>query len=104
MNTSAYQQVRDAILQKKQVIARYQQKYREMCPHSIGWKRGREQALFLQFAGESSSGLGNPEDNWRCIPIAQLEIIEIRAGQWYTASNHSRKSTCIDTIDVEVSF
>ena len=99
-----YQLIRSAILGKQQVIAIYNGLTREMCPHTIGLKKGKEQALFLQFAGGSSSGLSNPEDNWRCIPLERLQILLVRDGEWYTAANHSRKSTCIDQIDVEVTY
>jgi hypothetical protein len=99
-----YEQIKTAILEKRQVIAIYNGLRREMCPHAIGLKKGREQALFIQFAGESNSGLGNPEDNWRCTPLAKLELLEIRDGEWHTAMNHSRRSTCLDWIDVEVTY
>lgn len=99
--SSTYDLVRDAVVNKKQVIAFYNGYRREMCPHAIGWKKGKEQVLFLQFAGESSSGLSRPEDNWRCIPLDRLDVTEVRIGEWHTADNHSRKQTCIDRIDVE---
>ena len=104
--THTYATVRSAIAEKRHVIARYNGFVREMCPHVIGTKNGREQALFYQFGGSSSSGLspiGSPS-NWRCIPLQTIEIIEIRDGEWYTAHNHSRPQTCVDDIDLEVSF
>ena len=102
---STYQIVRDAIINKKQIIGFYDGHPREMCPHVIGSKNGREQALFYQFGGSSKSGLGPPgaRENWRCIPIEGLQQVSSRDGAWHTAPNHSRPQTCVDDIDVEVS-
>jgi hypothetical protein len=103
---SNYDVVREAILNKQQIIATYNGHYREICPHVIGTKNGRRQALFYQFGGSSSSGVitMGSEKNWRCIPIDDLMIHEVRDGDWYTADNHSREQTCVDSIDVEVDF
>ena len=104
--SSSYSVIRDAIVNKKQVLAVYQGFPREMCPHVIGTKKDVEQALFYQFGGESSSGLkpaGSP-GNWRCMPISELSNVSSRAGEWHTGSNHSRKQTCVDIVDVEVSL
>ena len=98
----SYAAIRAAILNKQQVLGNYQGYYRELCPHTLGLKNGREQALFIQFGGESSSGLSDdPTRNWRCIPLADFELIEVRDGEWHTASNHSRPQTCVDDVDVE---
>ncbi len=43
-----YALIQQAILNKDQVIATYQGHRREMCPHVIGTKHGRRQALFYQ--------------------------------------------------------
>lgn len=97
--------VRDAIIRKQQIIADYNGYRREMCPHVVGRKNGRVQALFLQFGGGSSSGLSDdPEDNWRCIPVEDLKNVESRDGEWHTAPNHSTKQTCVDDIEVEVEY
>ena len=111
---SAYEMIRQAILNREQVVATYHGYRREMCPHVIGrkWKKDRkgnftmqeEHALFYQFGGQSSSGLkpdGSP-DNWRCIQLDDLENVTTRPGAWHTAPNHSRPQTCVDDIDVEV--
>lgn len=100
---TVYQIVRQAIIDKKQIIATYTGHVREMCPHAIGTKNGREQALFFQFAGGSSSGLP-PEGEWRCIPIAGLSNVSVKDGPWHTGANHSKVQSCVDTIDVEVDY
>ena len=62
-----YQVIRDAIVNKRIIKGTYQGHAREMCPHVLGRnKRHQEQALFYQFAGSSSSGLGavGSPNNW----------------------------------------
>ena len=104
MATSTYDLVRQAIIEKKQIHATYGGHHREMCPHVIGTKNGRQQALFYQHGGSSSSGLGRPEQNWRCIPLDGLTNVTIHDGDWHSYSNHSQDQTCVDVIDVEVSY
>ena|ERR1700689_700931 len=101
--SNAYSLVRQAILDKHQIIATYKGHLREMCPLAIGMKNGRPQALFFQFGGTSSTGLP-PGGEWRCIPIEGLEGTMSRAGDWHSAPNHSQPQTCVDVIDVEIAF
>jgi hypothetical protein len=96
----AYSIVRQAILDKDQIVATYQGHRRELCPHVIGTKGGRRQALFFQFGGSSSSGLP-PGGEWRCMPIDGLGDVTSRSGQWHTGA-HTRPQTCVDDVDVEV--
>jgi hypothetical protein len=99
-----YELIRDAILNKKQIIATYNGFVRQMCPHTLGHKHGRPHALFYQFAGGSSQGLDptNPTANWRCLLVDELSGVLTCEGPWYTAPNYSRPQTCVDEIEVEV--
>lgn len=99
-----YDLIREAIVSRQQIIADYNGHRRELCPHAIGTKNGREQALFVQFGGGSASGLGRPEENWRCIPVGGLTNVSVRSGEWHTASNHSQQQRCVDDIDIEVEY
>lgn len=101
--SDSYDIIRDAIAEKKQIIATYKGHHREMCPHAIGTKNGRAQAICFQFAGGSSQGLP-PEGAWRCLAIDELSDLSVRDGDWHTASNHSQPNTCIDEIDLEVDY
>jgi hypothetical protein len=104
MASATYQIVREAIEKKLHVIGTYNGFHRVMCPHTIGIsKKGEEQALFYQFAGESKSGLGPDGDpgNWRCIPLRQLQNVTTASGAWHTAPNHSRPQTCVADVDLE---
>jgi hypothetical protein len=106
VSNDIYNLVRQAIENKQQVIATYDGHYREMCPHVIGTKRGRAQALFYQFGGTSRSGLGLPgsPDNWRCIPISKMTNVSGKDGEWHTATKHTRRQTCVINIDKEVAY
>ena len=101
----SYDLIRQAILEKKIVHATYKQQHREMCPHALGTKNGKQQALFYQFGGESNSRPIEPDGssaNWRCLEIAQLSNVRLFDDYWHTAPNHSRPQTCVGDIDVEV--
>jgi len=98
--------LRQAIIEKNVVIANYRGHTREMCPHMIGKKNNRTQALLYQFAGGSDSGLkpdGSPS-NWRCLRIGELSQVSVRksAGEWHTASNYSTIQTCVGEVDVKI--
>ena len=103
-----YQIIRQAIIEKKIIVAMYDGLERIMCPHVIGTNRqGRPQALSYQFDGQSSSRPIQPDGspvNWRCIDLSKLTSVEAIEGEWHTAPNHSRPQTCVANIDVEVQF
>ena len=104
-NEPNYDLIRQAIVEKKQIHATYGGHHREMCPHVIGTKNGRAQALFFQFAGGSSSGLP-PEGEWRCIPIDGLTDVSIHDGDWHSGTRQpdGPPQSCVDDIDVEVPY
>jgi hypothetical protein len=105
--TEIFTMIREAILNKNIIIASYHGHVREMCPHVIGKKNGYAQALFYQFAGDSSSGLqsdGSPA-NWRCLRVDELSDVSIKesVGAWHTASNYSAAAQkCVDEIEAMV--
>lgn len=101
MTSSTYNLVRQAIAQKRQVVAAYQGHIREMCPHCIGrGKEGQEQALFFQFAGGSASGLP-PGGQWRCLELSALTNVQIREGEWHSGPSHKKPQTCVKDVDLE---
>jgi hypothetical protein len=102
---TTYNLVKQAILNKQCVTCNYNGYSRIMTPHVLGTKNGKQQALFYQYAGQSSSGLSaDPNKNWRCIPIDKIENLSINNDLFQTANNHSRTQTCVDSIDVEVKY
>lgn len=100
MPSSAYALFRQAVLNKQQIVCTYQGYEREICPHCLGHKSGREKALSFQFAGGSSSGLP-PGGQWRCMFLDEVTNVRVKDGSWHTSPDHSRPNTCVDEIDVE---
>jgi hypothetical protein len=103
MMSPTYLLLRQAVLQRAPIEAEYQGLLRQMCPHALGWKNGKEKVLLYQFAGGSKHGLEPPgsPNNWRCLFVGSLTKVRVIDGDWYTASNHSRPQTCIDDVDVQ---
>jgi len=107
MPSSTYTLVREAITTKRIVVATYGGHVRELCPHAIGMKNGKEHALFYQVGGTSSTRpIGPPgsKQNWRCLDLSKLQNVGVKDGEWGTAPNHSRPQSCVDEIDVEVEY
>ena len=78
---TTYEIIARAVREKKAISAIYNGRRRVMCPHVIGTKNGRPQALFYQFAGESSTRrIGPPGDygNWRCMAVDALSDVGFR--------------------------
>jgi hypothetical protein len=99
----SYAVLRQAIVDQKQVCCDYRGFYREVCPHVIGLKRGKNHALVYQFGGQSSSGLP-PGGEWRCMDVDDITNAVIRDGPWYTGYRHTTRQTCVDQIDVEITY
>lgn len=98
-----YALIEHAIRNRELVIAEYDGFERHMCPHVLGWKGEKRQALFFQFAGGSKSGL--PAGGaWRCIPVDDLTNVRTQQGEWHSGTTAGGRMTCVDTIDIEVSF
>jgi len=103
MASQTYQIFREAVQNKKQVACSYRGLLREVCPHTLGYTGGHEQALTFQFAGQSSSGLP-PEGEWRCMILDEVKNAKIKDGPWHTANTHGRPQTCVKQVDVEVAY
>ena len=103
---SNYELIKQAIENKKQITAQYQGYYREMCPHVIGTKGGKQQALFFQFGGRSKTQgiVTSSTGKWKCLLIEGLSDVDIQDGSWHTGDGHTRQQTCVDNIDVEVDY
>jgi hypothetical protein len=99
----SYQVLRQAIIDRKQVTCIYQGLPREVCPHVIGKKRGKNHVLVFQFGGQSSRGLP-PGGEWRCMDPDTVTNAALRDGPWHTGDSHLKPQTCVDQIDVEISY
>jgi len=54
--TNVYDVIRQAIIDRQQVVCLYNGYVRECCPHAIGTTNGTARVLVYQFAGDSSRG------------------------------------------------
>jgi hypothetical protein len=107
-NLTPYEEkIRSAVQEKLPIYAIYDEHKRWMCPHVIGYKGSKMHVLSYQYQGESSKGelalpvdpLNGPPDRWRCMEVSKLIDLEILPrGIWYTAQNHSKRQTCVDSV------
>ena len=112
VSQSTYDLIRQAILEKQQVLATYHEHRRELCPHVLGEKNGKPHALVYQFGGTSRRGPLGPDgspENWRCMFVDELSDVRLRAGEWHTARptpgaapEDRTPQTCVETVDVRV--
>ena len=99
MPSDSYTLFRNAILGAQQVVCRYDDRRRELCPHIIGTnKSGEEAVLAWQFAGESSG----PLPQWRCLKLAGVSNAHSRAGRWHEGRSHRSTQTCVSDIDLDI--
>jgi hypothetical protein len=101
MTSAAYKLFRRAILEEKQVTCVYNGHYRELCPHIIGYTNDEEKVLAFQFGGSSSSKLP-PRGEWRCLLLANVEDVRLRAGPWREGGSHNQQQRCVEDIDLDV--
>jgi hypothetical protein len=104
---SAYETLKMAIQLKQNISADYKGYPRLMTPHTLGTKNGKEQCLLYQYGGKSSSATSFPENspaNWRCVVVDELENVEIVRTDPHTCDQHTKGQTCVDEVDVEISF
>jgi hypothetical protein len=76
---NVYDLIREATLRRRQVLATYNGRRRELCPH------------LFQFAGETSSMLP-PGGAWRCIPVDELVMFSFAMGRGTRARVTSARS------------
>jgi hypothetical protein len=102
--TTTYGTLRQALVDRKQVLCRYQGYYRELSLHKIGQGVDRTDRVFtFQFAGQTSQGALPPSGEWRCMRVAEIDVIEVRDGPFYSGTSKGiRPQSCVKFIDVEV--
>ena len=96
----AYELLRRAILERRQVEARFDGRPRRFCPHAIGRRDGRPRALVFQVAGHSSRGLPAGGD-WRCLAVDRLTEVSLRDGPW-RSREHSQPQHGIDEVALSI--
>ena len=100
-----YDLMKQAIQTKTSVACSYRDHYRILSPHTLGKKKGHYKVLSIQTGGDSSDGLRpTNEENWRCMFLDDILRPVAHDDPWETATNHSRKQTCIDEVHYEVAY
>jgi len=103
MPSADYQLIRRAIESEQQITCTYQGRYRELCPHIIGWTDGAERLLAWQFGGQTSGTL--PAGGaWKCLDVAKMSSIAARAGRWHAGASHRKEQTCVRDIDLDINI
>ncbi len=99
--TPTYQLIRQAVINRNQIVCAYKGYERMVCPHAIGTTNGVPRVLVYQFAGSSESGLP-PDGQWRCMDIPGMTQIRVQPGAWHTGNRHTRQQTCIKVVDLDI--
>lgn len=97
---AAYELIRRAIGERRQVEALFEGCPRRFCPHAIGTRAGQPRVLVFQIDGHSSRGLP-PGGDWRCLAIDRLSEVALRDGPWST-KEQSQPQHCIDQVDLSL--
>ena len=68
----------------------------------MGYKKLGQEAVFaFQFGGDTTSRLP-PQGDWRCLDLAGVTDVQVRAGRWHSGTRHTKTQTCIQFVDVDV--
>jgi len=100
--STIYRLIWQAARARKQITCIYGGRYREACPHILGYKKLGQEAVFaFQFGGDTASRLP-PQGDWRCLDLAGVTDVQVRAGRWHSGTRHTKTQTCIQFVDVDV--
>jgi hypothetical protein len=99
--TQTYRLFARAIIERKQILCRYEGHPRELCPIILGHSQGQEKALTYQFGGSSNSGLP-PGGEWRCLWLSKLSEVQLRDGAWHSGASHTQPQGCVEIVDLDV--
>jgi hypothetical protein len=80
--STVYRIIWKAARARKQITCMYGGRYREACPHILGYKKLGQEAVFaFQFGGDTTSRLP-PQGDWRCLDLAGVTEVQLRDGRW----------------------
>lgn len=98
-----YELISKAILEKKNIVAIYNNLEREFCPYALGLskKNQKEGVVAFQFGGESNKGFS--DGRWRNFFLEKLEGVKILDGSnvWVPADEAYDPYSFLGVIDVE---
>jgi hypothetical protein len=86
-------QLEAALQDHRPVEVSYHGRCRLICPHAMGWHRGRPMVLGYQTGGQTSTGALNadPHKRWRCLYVDEIDHVAIAdpPSQWQSADNYN---------------
>lgn len=90
-----------AIHDRDQVTATYNDRRRSFCPHALGTKGDKRHVLVYQFGGVGLDGM--PLNvGWRCLDVDKLNDVSVSPGEWHSAPNIFNPQSCMDVVEVVV--
>ena len=98
MHSASFELICCAILQRKQMICRYDGYHREVCPYIVGYSAGREMVQVYQFGGGTSDGPIRPRGDFKCFDVSKIEQPVLRDGPWHGEEKHKRRQQCVKQI------
>ena len=100
--SNSFELIKQAIIEQKCMTAVYHERLRDLCPHVLGWKDGREHALFFQVGGESEKGLAST-GSWRCLNLDELSEIETSDSEFRTGPGYfDNPQKCVDKVEAQI--
>ena len=82
-----------ALQARRPVEVSYHGLCRLVCPHALGWHRGRPMVLGYQTGGQTTTGELDPDPRkrWRCLYIDEIDHVtaDHPASPWQTADNYN---------------
>ncbi len=101
----AWAVIEQALLERRPVQARYHGHHRLLCPHALGWHRGRPKVLAYQGDGTTSQGTltVDPRQRWRSMFVDEIQDAVITDEPWQTADNYSSATAGISDLHLDVS-
>jgi len=97
-----------ALRGRRPVRVSYHGRERLLCPHALGWHKGRPMLLGYQTGGQTSTGAlpADPRQRWRCLYIDEIDhiVAENTACCWATADNYnsSHPFPAIDEVTIAI--
>lgn len=93
-----------ALAERRPVRAHYHGHERILCPHALGWHKGRPKLLAYQAGGTSSQGPlpADPRQRWRSIFVDEIDDTATTDDPWQTADNYRPDLCGIDHIEAQI--
>ncbi|HET9664225.1 MAG TPA: hypothetical protein VFP00_08350 [Burkholderiales bacterium] len=100
--SAVYHLLWKAIRTRKLIACVYDDRFREACPHILGYNMHGAEAVFVfQFGGKSIPRLPSAGD-WRCFELAGMTEVRLCGGRWRSGTRHNQPLGCIRLVDVDV--